>query len=319
MPPHRGHCFLIDFARAAVDHLTVLVCSLAGEPIPGALRFHWMQELFGADPRVRLVHVTDPLPQTPEEHPDFWALWTGVIRREAPDGVDWFFASEDYGEPVAAAIGGGCRCVDVDRSRTLVPVSARAIRADPLRHWAFLPEPVRAAYVRRVCVFGPESTGKTTLARDLARDLDTVWAWEYARPLLDRQGGICREEDIPAIVRGQVATEEALARQANRVLVCDTDVLTTAIWSDLLFGRTPAWIRALADARTYDLYLLADIDAPWVQDGQRFFGAPEVRRRHFAAFADALDRRGRPYVLLRGSWEERRATALAAVRSLLPA
>jgi NadR type nicotinamide-nucleotide adenylyltransferase len=318
MPPHRGHCFLIDFARSAVEELTVLVCTMPHEPIDGALRFRWMQELFGADPRVRLVHVTDVLPQTPAEHPDFWAIWQAVIRRAASQGADWFFASEDYGPPTAAVIGPDCRYVEVDRARTLVPVSATRVRENPLACWEFLPEPVRAHYVKRVCVFGPESTGKTTLARDLARAFDTVWAFEYARPLLDAQGGRCTADDIPRIVRGQVATEEALARQANRVLVCDTDVLTTALWSELLFGRTPAWIEALAEERRYDLYLLLDVDVPWVDDGQRFFGAPEQRRAQLEQFRAALERLGRPYRLIRGGWAERFAQAHAAVRALLP-
>src|SRR5205814_5917310 len=99
----------------------------------------------------------------------------------------------------------------------LVPISGTLIRQDPIKHWEDLPEVVRPYFVKRVCVFGPESTGKSTLARDLARHFQTVYASEYARPLLDPQGGQCRPLDIPLIVRGQVATEDALARQANRV------------------------------------------------------------------------------------------------------
>lgn len=295
----------------------MLVCTLDTEPIPGALRYAWMRELYGGDPRVRLVHVTDPLPQTPAEHPDFWAIWGAAIRRAAPEGVDRFFASEPYGAPTAAAIGPDCRFVPVDLSRTLVPVSGSAIRAAPLRHWRYLPEPVRPYYVKRVCVFGPESTGKTTLARDLAAAFDTVRVWEYARPLLDPKRGRCDEDDIPRIARGQAALEDALARHANRVLLCDTDVLTTTIWSDLLFGRTPEWVRRLAEERTYDLYLLLDVDVPWVDDAQRFFGDPPTRRALFARFRDALAARGRPFVVVRGDWPERLATATAAVQALL--
>ena len=98
-------------------------------------------------------------------------------------------------------------------------MSGTAVRADPLGHWELLPECVRPYFLKRVCVFGPESTGKSTLARDLAREFGTLYAWEYARPLLDPQGGQCRPEDISRIARGQVATEDALARQADRVLI----------------------------------------------------------------------------------------------------
>ena len=317
LPPHRGHQFLIDFARHASRELTVLVCTLAREPIPGRLRVDWLRQMFPFA-NVRIVHVDDDdLPQTPEEHPDFWRIWRDVIRRACPDGVDAFFASEDYGPRTAEAIGGGCRYVEVDRGRTLVPVSGTLVRSDPMKYWDYLPEPVRPHFVKRVCIFGPESTGKSMLARDLAAHFNTVYAWEYARPLLDPKGGRCVAADIPNIARGQAATEDARARQANRVLICDTDVLTTTIWSDLLFGDTPAWVRTLAEHRTYDLYLLLDVDVPWVDDAQRFFAEPHVRRQMFDRFRAALDARGRKYVIVRGDWGERFRAARDAVAALI--
>src|SRR5204863_4000120 len=78
LPPHLGHCYLADFARNFVDRLTILVCSIAAEPIPGRLRYQWMRELFAADCDV--VHVTEELPQEPADHPDFWPIWTRALR-----------------------------------------------------------------------------------------------------------------------------------------------------------------------------------------------------------------------------------------------
>lgn len=295
----------------------MLVCTLDSDAIPGRLRYQWVGEMFPQD-GVRVVHINDnSLPQSPPDHPDFWTIWGRVIRSAAPEGVDFFFASEDYGAQTAAAIGGGCRFVCVDRPRELVPVSGTRVRSDPMKYWQFIPEPVRPYFVKRVCVFGPESTGKSVLARDLAREFETVYAWEFARPHLDPQGGRCFEKDIPLIVRGQIATEDALARQANRVIFCDTDPLTTTIWSDVLFGSTPAWIRDLAAARNYDLYLLLDVDVPWVDDNQRFFGDQATRREMFRRFEDALKQRGRRYKVIGGSWEQRLARAREAVTELL--
>jgi NadR type nicotinamide-nucleotide adenylyltransferase len=316
MPPHRGHQFLIEFARQYCQHVTVLVCSLPGDPIPGALRFQWVRQMFPMDD-VRVVHITDELPQTPEQHPDFWDIWKRVIKRAAPEGVDYFFASEDYGPKTAEVIGGGCRYVEVDRARQLVPVSGTAVRESPMQHWDLLPDAVRPFFVKRVCLFGPESTGKTTLARDLARHFETSWVHEYARPLLDPQGGKCFPDDIARIARGQIATEEAMAHQANRVLFCDTDVLTTTLWSDVLFGQTPAWVRRLADQRNYDLYMLLGVDVPWVNDNQRFFHEPFVRRQMFERFRGALESRRRRYVIIRGDWDQRFAAACQAVRVLI--
>lgn len=309
LPPHAGHQYLVRFAQSFTERLTVLVCSIAREPIPGALRHAWMRELF---PDARIVHFDEELPQTPEEHPRFWDIWRDVVHNAVREPIDFAFASEPYGVRLAAEVG--ATFIPVDLARSQVPVSGTAIRARPLTHWQFIPECVRPFFVRRVCLFGPESVGKSTLARDLARHFDTVYAAEFAREWLDPKGGVCDESDIPIIARGQMASEEALARRANRVLFCDTDVLTTTVWSEFLYGRCPEWMRAAAD-REYDLTLLLDVDVPWVDDGQRSLKCR--RQEFFDSCRTALERSGRPFVVIRGDWEERFGTACEEVERLL--
>lgn len=310
LPPHLGHRYLVDFARTCVERLTVLVCSLRSEPIPGELRLAWMREMF---PDVDVLHHGAENPQYPEEHPRFWDIWRDSIRALVPDGPDVVFASEDYGAPLAETLG--ARFVPVDRDRELVPVSGTAIREAPLAHWAYLPSCVRPHYLKRVCVYGPESTGKSTLARALAAHFKTVHAAEYGRTFVDANGGRCSAPDIATIAHGHRASEEALARQANRVLFSDTDAITTTLWSDILFGACPEWVRELAERRRYDLYLLLNVDVPWVADPQRWL--PEDREAQFLRWKGELDRRGRSYVVIRGSWAERFEMARRAVDRLL--
>ena len=265
-------------------------------------------------PGANVVHVADDaLPQEPADHPDFWRIWRDLVLAHCPS-PDRFFASEPYGQRMAEELK--CEFVPVDVARELVSVSGTAVRADPMRHWGFLPEPVRPYFARKVCVFGPESTGKSTLARHLAAEFDTLYVHEYARPLLDRKGGRCDEADLPRIARGQAAAEDALLRQCNRVLVTDTDCLTTAIWSGVLFGRVDPLVERLAE-RTCDLYLLCDVDVPWVDDAQRFLSEPAVRTAMFDKFRDALISRGRPFVEVRGDWGQRNRVAAKAVRSVI--
>jgi NadR type nicotinamide-nucleotide adenylyltransferase len=172
--------------------------------------------------------------------------------------------------------------------------------------------------VLRIAVFGPESTGKTQLAMALARHFKTRWVAEYAREFWDRHGVITLE-DIPAIAREQWRREDEAAAASERLLVCDTEALTTVLWSDLLYGTCPDDVRRAAERRAkgYALYLLLDIDVPFAPDPQRCFPDEEGREKERRIWHGALERRHLPYVWIRGSWQERERAAVAAVEKLL--
>jgi NadR type nicotinamide-nucleotide adenylyltransferase len=144
LPLHRGHMHLIETARAQVDRLTVLVCSIQSEPIPGALRYEWVRTLY---PDVDVRHCSDENPQYPEEHPDFWDIWVASIRKFLPAGPDLVFSSELYGDELARRLGARHVLVDLERRR--FPVSGTAVREQPGKYWDLIPEPVRAFYAGR--------------------------------------------------------------------------------------------------------------------------------------------------------------------------
>jgi HTH-type transcriptional regulator, transcriptional repressor of NAD biosynthesis genes len=314
MPPHRGHQYLIDFARERVNDLTVLVCSLASEPIPGRLRYDWMRELY---PELRVVHVTDENPSEPHEHPLFWEIWTATIRRHMPAGPDVVFTSEEYGDELARRLG--ARHIAVDPGRVRVPISATRLRSDPYAYWEYLPECVRPYFAKRIAIVGPESTGKSTLAEQLAAYYRTAWVPEFAREYLDARNAEQPLAEITAaviaeIARGQIESEDRLARQANRLLICDTELITTVLWSEHFLGGCDDRIRAAARARRYDLYLLTDIDVEWVADRQR--DAPQLRAEFLNRLRDELESNGRRFILIRGSRDERLPRAVEAIDSL---
>jgi HTH-type transcriptional regulator, transcriptional repressor of NAD biosynthesis genes len=312
MPPHLGHQYLVDFARHYVDELAVVVEHVRDEPIPSALRFGWMRELF---PSCDVVHLLDENPQDPSEHPDFWDIWKHSLERVLPYQPDFVFASESYGAKLAEVLS--AEFIPVDPARSVMPVSGTAVRLDPWANWHYLPECVRPHFVKRVCVFGPESTGKSTLTNRLAEYFGTIAVPEYARALLELQQGALCENDMWRIARGQLASEDALARKAHRLLFCDTDTLTTTIWGEVLFGRHDERIAAEAQNRRYDLTLLLDVDVPWVADEVRYL--PGDRRSFFERCRDALERHQRPYVVIRGDWDQRWKAALEAGERLLSA
>lgn len=171
---------------------------------------------------------------------------------------------------------------------------------------------------KRIAVFGPESTGKTRLAEKLAAYFGVPLVAEYAREFWDRHGLITLE-DIPGIAREQWRCEDELATKADRLLICDTESLTTVLWSDLLYGTCPDDIRRGADrrAQNYALYLLLDIDVPFAPDPQRCFPDPADREKCRRIWRGALERRGLPFTLISGDWAERERQAIAAVTRLL--
>ena len=172
--------------------------------------------------------------------------------------------------------------------------------------------------LKRIAIFGPESTGKTLLAEKLAAHFGTVWVPEYAREFWDRHGVITLE-DIPEIAREQWRREDAAAAKARAVLICDTEALTTVLWSDLLYGTCPAEVRRGAEkrARGYALYLLLGTDVPFTPDPQRCFPDAADREKALRVWRGSLERRQLPYVDIVGDWAQREQAAIAAVRRVL--
>ena len=315
MPPHMGHVYLAEFAQGFADDLAIVVCSLDREPIPGALRYAWMTELC---PKARVIHLTEDLPQEPSEDPRFWELWETALRKILPHAPTHVFASEPYGAKLAEVLG--ATFVPVDLERRAVPIRATAIRNDPWTHVSFIPRPVRPYFIKRVSIFGPESSGKSTLAADLANHFRTAWVPEYARTWLetnkaDSSPPTLDPSDFLTIVKGQIASEEALARNAQKVLVTDTDPLLSVLWSSALTRTCLPEVEALARGRTYDLTLLLDIDVPWIQDGVRYF--PEQRAAFLEDCERVLIQNKRTYLRIRGSRSERLEIAIKAIESLM--
>src|SRR5690606_26537383 len=172
----------------------------------------------------------------------------------------------------------------------------------------------------KVVVFGPESTGKTTLSMELANHYNTVWVPEYARTYLQKKWDatrkICEPEDLLPIAEGQMKLENTLAQETNSVLICDTDLLETKVYSEAYYlGYCDPILEKYALENTYDLYFLTYIDTPWELDDLR--DKPNERESMFQAFESALITNNRPYVLLKGNKKERLETAVTYIDKLL--
>lgn len=176
------------------------------------------------------------------------------------------------------------------------------------------------ANIVKVVLFGPESTGKTTLSRQLAHYYNTVWAPEYAREYLQKKWNnerkTCETSDLIPIAKGQIKLENKLAKKADRILICDTDLLETKVYSEAYYaGSCDPLLDKYAVKNEYDLYLLTYIDTPWEADDLR--DKPHQREEMFNAFETALKKYDRPYLLLKGDKKTRLQIAVEAIDKII--
>ncbi len=169
---------------------------------------------------------------------------------------------------------------------------------------------------KRILILGPESTGKSTLAEDLAHHFGEPWVPEFAREYLEKIDRPYQFEDLVEIGKGQVLLEDELARKAKKFLFCDTDLRVIHIWSDHRFGKTDLWVLEQLEIRRYDLILLTDIDLPWEPDPLREHPELEMRQYFFEKYQQLAEQSGIPFLTISGDREKRLKTAVQAVDKL---
>lgn len=155
----------------------------------------------------------------------------------------------------------------------------------------------------KIALLGPESTGKTVLAKQLAGYFNTKWVPEYARQFINKLARAYEEADLLKIAKGQLQLEDEIASKLNGFLFCDTNLITIKIWSDHKYGHTAPWILNSLKTREYDFYLLMDTDISWEADPQREH--PHERQELFDLHKAYLDSNQLRYSVIIGQGEER--------------
>lgn len=168
--------------------------------------------------------------------------------------------------------------------------------------------------IKRISITGPESTGKSWLAQQLARHYQEPWVPEYAREYLNNLDLPYGFEDILHIAEGQYRLEEEKALSAKNFLFCDTDFLVTHIWEMVKYGKSHPWIENKKNTHIYDLYLLCNTDLPWEPDPLREH--PEQRKELLELYLKELSERKLPYSIISGQGTARLKAAIAAINQL---
>lgn len=171
----------------------------------------------------------------------------------------------------------------------------------------------------KIAMYGPESTGKTTLSTQLAAHYNDGWIPEFARDFLqekwEKKQEVCVEEDLLAIAIGQTKIENEAVSKANKLLFCDTNLLVTKVFSDIFYDRCEATLEKAAKEHEYDLVFLTYIDVPWEADDLR--DSPNDREKTFKTFEQAIILNGNPYVKIEGNKEERYKKAVQIIDELV--
>ncbi|UPS92301.1 MULTISPECIES: AAA family ATPase [unclassified Bizionia] len=171
----------------------------------------------------------------------------------------------------------------------------------------------------KIVLFGPESTGKTILAKKLATHFNTLWVPEFSRIYAENKAKlheVLTQDDVLPIAEGQMALENKLTKQADKLLICDTDLLETKVYSESYYQDfTSERLNKFATENYYNLYFLTNIDLPWEPDGIR--DKPHERETMFQAFQKALEIHQKPYILLSGNLTNRFEVAVKHINELL--
>lgn len=314
MPLHMGHISMVNFALQHCDKLILLLCSTEHEVISGAERYEWLVQTFSSDQRIQLYNYEydeAKLPNTSVSSENASQVWAAYLKATFPN-VDVIITSEPYGECVARYMGIGHICYD--QLRTVVPVSSTTIRNDPFQNWSYIPMAVRPFFIKKVCISGTESTGKSTLAKRLAEHFNTVFVPEMARSVVDTTASVTFE-DLTTIAEVHATAINEAMTNSNKILIVDTDLNITRSYAAYLFQRSlsvPLWVEI---ANTFHLHLFLEPDCLFVQDGTRLSEAERNRLSIYHKWQ--LDKNNIQYDTISGDWDQRFQTAVQIIDAML--
>ncbi len=165
--------------------------------------------------------------------------------------------------------------------------------------------------LKRIAITGPESTGKSSLCKQLASHFNDEWVPEVAREYIEKLNRPYDASDILSIAKNQITREEEMAKKANHFLFCDTELIVTKIWSEHKYKKCDPWILNQISVHDYSLYLLCDIDLPWEQDPQREH--PHLRKYFFDLYLKELKDRKLNFQILSGTGDDRLKVAIELI------
>lgn len=310
MPPHKGHLHLIDSALEECEHVFVMMCHLTNEPIPGKLRLHWLETIYKDNPRVTIIECDDENPQHPENQHDFdevfYSIWFQSVYTRIKE-LDVVFTSESYGDHFARSLGIVHELVDIDR--VTVPISGTKVREYSEYYWDYIPDVAKGYFANKITIVGPESTGKTTLVKNISESLGLTPFYEYGREYTDQFTDISNMtiEDYNHIAETHMLRINSLNVEQGQTIISDTEAIVTKTFAQMYLKGdiNTSYLDNIIQKQKYSLYILLKPDNPWVDDGTRDFNDDSDRWKHYNLIKDELIKHKFPFYEVGGEYSER--------------
>ena len=302
-PLHKGHQFVIETALSEMDEVIVIIYDAPETtPIPLNIRANWLRKLY---PKIKVIEAWDgptevgDTPEIKKIHEDY------IINKLKIQGITHFYSSEFYGEHMSTALGAVNRLVDPFRQT--VPISGMKIRGNPFDFREFIHPFVYKDLITNIVFLGAPSTGKTTIAKNMAREYKTVWMPEYGREYWEKNQIERRLslEQLVQIAEEHLKYEENLIYESRQYLFTDTNAITTFMFSQYYHQTALSKLIELANSASsrYDLVFLCDTDIPYDDTWDR---SGDVNRKIFQKqIIGELLVRKIPFFILSGDLETR--------------
>ena len=300
---------MIKYALDHGNNAVVVVFSRGSDEWSGELRAQWIRTTF---PKVEVLHI--PMDFCDPWDEQSWEPWVSVLKGVGHD-VTHLVTSEDYGAETARLCGWKHNPFDITRNRYCI--SATDIRQNILKHWKFIPTSVRPSLVKRIALVGAESTGKSTIARDVAKRLDAPCIDEYGRTYCEWKPILqLGARDFEAIACHQRSLEDRAAVDSNGLIICDTEIVVTRAWSRHLLGFESEGIRDKINS--YDLYAVTNPSTNWEQDGTRVCSDQSIRTTFQTFILSELDKHRCDYVQLPHRLDDATRTLTETIKTKFP-
>lgn len=313
LPFHKGHQAMIEFALEKCDLLSVLICASDKENISGDVRKKWIEETFktGKKPEVLLFNYKEEeLINSSVPSREASNAWAKEFKKVFPLHTV-LVTSEVYGDYVADAMG--IKHIPFDLAREIVPCSASMIRNDIQKCWNYLPASVKPYYCKKIVILGTESTGKSTLSKNLASHFNATLVAEAGRDLIEDSNEFT-VDDLYKVANEHARRIEEAAKGESALIVIDTDVHITQSYARCFFKKPLVLDEWIYDSNKADLYLYLCNDVPHVQDGTRM--QENERNLLDKSHRETLALYTIDFIEIKGSWENRLQNAIQCIEAL---